>query len=333
MYWLSYAFSPSGRFRRLDWHFTWLSIALIEVIFGCLYLAAPGAGTKLLTSVIGLVGNIITIIASVKRFHDLGKSGWYILAGTGIAIVGIVLMMLSMGMIGMIVVIIGALYALFLSVQLAFFSGQPLDNEYGPSPYNDNPLQLNHALMVWGILAVFAGGAFYAGGSAAYMTAMLQMKETTQAEQAVAAMPVVVAPPTAEELREQAEAARKKAEEKFASLQGLAQQGHAESQYQLASHYMAGDGVARSDTDAAVWLGKAAQQGHVQAQYNLGVLYALGKGVPADYARACFWLTRAAENGFVPTDRTDYRALAASHLTPEMVTAIEERAKAWKPGD
>lgn len=331
MYWLSYAFSPSGRFRRLDWHFTWLSIALIEVIFACLSFVAPGTGTKILASVIGLVGNIITIIASVKRFHDLGKSGWYILAGTGIAIIGIVLMMLNMGLAGMIVVIIGAVYALFLSVQLAFFSGQPLDNEYGPSPYDDNPLQLNHALMVWGVLAVFAGGAMYSAGAEAFAVfSKLQLRENAQAS---AAAPVVVAPPTAEEIRAQAEAARKKAEEDFASLLAQAGQGDAETQYRVASHYMSGDGVARSDADAAVWLGKAAQQGHTAAQYNLGVLYATGKGVPRDDARACFWLTRAAENGFVPTDRTDYRALAASRLTPEMVTAIEARAKAWKPGD
>ena len=41
-----------------------------------------------------------------------------------------------------------------------------------------------------------------------------------------------------------------------------------------------------------------AEQGHAQAQFNLGLMYDNGKGVPQDYAEAVKWYRLAAEQGY-----------------------------------
>ncbi len=50
-----------------------------------------------------------------------------------------------------------------------------------------------------------------------------------------------------------------------------AQSGHAMAQSNLALMYTAGDGVARDDSQAQHWFGRAAAQGYAAAQFHLGV--------------------------------------------------------------
>lgn len=77
----------------------------------------------------------------------------------------------------------------------------------------------------------------------------------------------------------------------------LAEQGNPEAQYDLATMYAEGKGVAASDLIAAVWYQRAADQGVAMAQYNLGVSYAEGLGVRKDDAAAAKWFRRAADQG------------------------------------
>ena len=58
-----------------------------------------------------------------------------------------------------------------------------------------------------------------------------------------------------------------------------AQQGHAESQYNLGVMYKTGKGVKQNSTKAKDWFEKAAQQGHAEAQYSLGAMYITGEAV------------------------------------------------------
>ena len=53
----------------------------------------------------------IALANNVKRFHDLGKSGWWVL-GLCIPIVN-----------------------LLIAIYLGFFKGEECDNQYGPDPY------------------------------------------------------------------------------------------------------------------------------------------------------------------------------------------------------
>jgi TPR repeat protein len=62
--------------------------------------------------------------------------------------------------------------------------------------------------------------------------------------------------------------------------------------------YADGQGVARDEAQAAVWLRKAADQGLPRAQYKLGVMYEKGQGVAQDNAQALAWYRKAADQGF-----------------------------------
>ena len=52
----------------------------------------------------------------------------------------------------------------------------------------------------------------------------------------------------------------------------LAEQGHVDSQYNLAHMYAGGKGVPQDYKEADRWWRKAADQGDLDAQYNLGVM-------------------------------------------------------------
>ena len=77
----------------------------------------------------------------------------------------------------------------------------------------------------------------------------------------------------------------------------LAENGHIQAQYLLATQYDAGLGVARNEKSSFYWYKKAAKAGVDIAQHNLAVAYAQGNGVPADLMKAMTWWKRAAKAG------------------------------------
>ncbi len=81
------------------------------------------------------------------------------------------------------------------------------------------------------------------------------------------------------------------------SLQQRAEQGDAQACFDLAGHYINGDGLPQSDTEALRWFGRAAAQGLATAQYNVGVMYATGRGVEKSLEQAARWYRVAAEQG------------------------------------
>ncbi|MFT5172453.1 MAG: TPR repeat protein [Gammaproteobacteria bacterium] len=81
------------------------------------------------------------------------------------------------------------------------------------------------------------------------------------------------------------------------ALRVLAEQGDKRAAFLLASHYAAGRGVPRDDSEAVRWFTVAAEGGLAEAQYNLGIMYVTGRGVPLDRAKAAHWYERAAEQG------------------------------------
>lgn len=82
------------------------------------------------------------------------------------------------------------------------------------------------------------------------------------------------------------------------SLQKRADSGDAEAQHSLAWSLMTGSNNQPRDAEKSVYyFKKAAEQGHAQAQFWLGTHYANGYGVPKDLAMSAFWNLRAAEGG------------------------------------
>jgi TPR repeat protein len=76
-----------------------------------------------------------------------------------------------------------------------------------------------------------------------------------------------------------------------------AEEGHAESQFNLGLMYEKGIGVSKNEKEAVVWYLKAALQGNSYAQFNLAVLYENGRGTDVNFAQAHQWYRKAAVQG------------------------------------
>jgi uncharacterized protein len=86
----------------------------------------------------------------------------------------------------------------------------------------------------------------------------------------------------------------------ISALRRAAEQGDAQSQYELGYRYYSGKGVAKDPEKAARWWRDAAEQGSVSAQRFLGLMYDQGKDVPQDYKEAVRWYRLAADQGDAP---------------------------------
>jgi uncharacterized membrane protein YhaH (DUF805 family) len=103
----------AGRARRREfWMFTLVSfvisivLSILDAVIGTDY----GAGYGLLATIYGLAILIPSLAVGVRRLHDIGRTGWWILIGL-IPCVGLI-------------------------VLLVFYAqdGQRTTNEYGPDP-------------------------------------------------------------------------------------------------------------------------------------------------------------------------------------------------------
>ena len=79
-----------------------------------------------------------------------------------------------------------------------------------------------------------------------------------------------------------------------------------------------------------------ADQGHAEAQFNLGLMYGNGQGVPQNYVQGHMWFNLAAAR--FPASETENRnkavsarANVASKMTPAQVAEAQKLAREWKP--
>ena len=77
-----------------------------------------------------------------------------------------------------------------------------------------------------------------------------------------------------------------------------ADQGDADSQYNLGQMYLSGRGVPQNYATANFWYQKAAARGSAKAELAIGDLYFDGDGVPLNYADALTWYRKAADKGY-----------------------------------
>jgi TPR repeat protein len=117
--------------------------------------------------------------------------------------------------------------------------------------------------------------------------------------------------------------------EALAWLNRAAAQGEGNAEFNLGAIYHDGTGVPRDDARADRWYELAADQGLVPAQGNLGFMVATGQGVPVDYAVALKWFMLAAAGG--DSTAAENGAVAASHLAPAEIAAVEREVRQWKP--
>lgn len=118
----------------------------------------------------------------------------------------------------------------------------------------------------------------------------------------------------------------------IAALKKQAASGSADAQFTLGKYYEDGYGVPQDFPQAAALYRKAAEQGYALAQHSLGWLYDMGRGVPQDYAEAYFWLDLALAGDLgtvLAEDAAKGRDDAASHLTPAVLSRVQERVRKW----
>lgn len=338
---LSYLFSPIGRFRRLDWHFVWAVFFLLGIFISLLSAVLgfeksltiknpaaffpigdtpvdlPPAGYTSWPEILFAVVSVISLYcATVKRFHDLGQSGWHALhfffPVYAIAIVAVCTYFgFIPGIIG--ILILWAVIVIFLTIKLGFVEGLLQENAYGPPAYpalTGRQFFATAALLagLCIVLAIMAAPKFEADPTA--MTGL----------ESVSGMPKTLKSIEAETLKKTMDGLRARAED-----------GDADTQYKLAFIYATGnDDIPRSPERALYWLERSAKQGYLAAQYNLGIFYTTGQyGTRTDPQKGYFWLTRAALGGYNSGDKTNWRAMAATKLSPAVMQATEERAKKW----
>jgi TPR repeat protein len=104
-----------------------------------------------------------------------------------------------------------------------------------------------------------------------------------------------------------------------------AEQGLADSHYELGALYATGLGVSRDYKEAVYWYRKAAEQGLADAHYELGVMYANGRGVIKDYVYAHMWSNIAAAYG--NTDAEKNRVMFERIMTMPQIAEAQKLAR------
>jgi uncharacterized membrane protein YhaH (DUF805 family) len=133
---VNFLFNFNGRIGRLAYLFGLVSLMLIAV---ALY-AVFGIGghdqdltAKLLEIIIELPLAVSCFALMAKRFHDLNKSAWWIVAFIG-AIIGGWVISIILPMLGTVAMIGGFLLPLWQFIELHFFRGDETSNDFGPPP-------------------------------------------------------------------------------------------------------------------------------------------------------------------------------------------------------
>lgn len=114
----------------------------------------------------------------------------------------------------------------------------------------------------------------------------------------------------------------------FESIRRKAEAGDPKAQFDLASAYSQGTGVAKDTTKGFEWLRKSALQGYPGAQVVLGVFYQRGIQVLQDPSEAAKWYQKAARQGAVDPKHAQ---TAQSHLSEMLAQGLISTEEAdWK---
>ena len=134
-------FTFYGRSPRAEyWWFCLFQVAMslitlmIDLLLG---LGVPGApiSTGML---LGLALFFPSLAVSVRRLHDINRSGWTILLYSALYVVPLVVggfLSVFLGFIGVVVMVIGVLLVSANYIFLMASEGNPGENAYGPNPY------------------------------------------------------------------------------------------------------------------------------------------------------------------------------------------------------
>jgi uncharacterized membrane protein YhaH (DUF805 family) len=147
-------FDFSGRSSRAEFWFFVLFVFILSVVANVLdvvLLGSYGYGAAVLSSLVSLIHFIPSLSVSVRRLHDIDRTGWWIMlafvpvAGLIVAMGGSVMMMFGGGEIdgmsglaamGTGLMLTALIFLIVLIVLLVFYCtpSTPGPNRYGPPP-------------------------------------------------------------------------------------------------------------------------------------------------------------------------------------------------------
>jgi uncharacterized membrane protein YhaH (DUF805 family) len=108
----------SGRAQRKEYWMFFLFNIIIAILLGIIEVVigiSPDADESILANIYSLAILLPSLAVSVRRLHDIGRSGWWILIG--------------------LIPLIGVIVLFVFAVQ----DGQPGPNQYGPNPKEAAP--------------------------------------------------------------------------------------------------------------------------------------------------------------------------------------------------
>ncbi|MEJ2179575.1 MAG: tetratricopeptide repeat protein, partial [Gammaproteobacteria bacterium] len=111
----------------------------------------------------------------------------------------------------------------------------------------------------------------------------------------------------------------------YAIWEGLAEEGNAIAQFNIAHMHEVGEGVEKNAVEALKWYQRAAGQGYAEAQNNLGILYSNGIGAPRDQKQSAYWTEMAANQG-LPNAQFQ---MGVKHNTGRGVDKDDRKAFEW----
>ncbi len=125
----------SGRSRRMEFWLFWLAALILQVVTSYIDavtsqpLIAGGMGSITLAVTLILLAPAATV--GIRRLHDIGRSGWWMLL-FGLPYLGWLVSVDSgsQSVVAALALLIGTIILLVLLVQ----PGTPTDNAYGPNP-------------------------------------------------------------------------------------------------------------------------------------------------------------------------------------------------------
>jgi uncharacterized membrane protein YhaH (DUF805 family) len=108
----------SGRAQRKEYWMFFLFNIIIAILLGIIEVVigiSPDADESILANIYSLAILLPSLAVSVRRLHDIGRSGWWLLIG--------------------LIPLIGVIVLFVFAVQ----DGQPGPNQYGPNPKEAAP--------------------------------------------------------------------------------------------------------------------------------------------------------------------------------------------------
>ena len=260
------------------------------------------------------------IKTSVRRLHDIDRSGWWIVPSVCFMIVATISTVISAvtesnNVAFSILYWVAIIGNLGMVAWLGFAKGTKGPNKYGPDPLADDTVLCNLEAEAAekgeasvGISEPRLDNPKHDGDdqSRPSSTAFVEQSSKPRAKSlAIWIVVFLVCGIMSSVIRYNSRQSMKRANDTLfrnsnfvdSDLQRIMDRVNNELEFNKGVRYYNGDGVEQDKKEAVKWFRKAAEQGNASAQLNLGYCYENGEGVEQNKAEAVKWYRKAADQG------------------------------------